>query len=188
MKYVNDRVTQPLTEPVTLDEFKTHLRYDASITVEDDLLNGLLIAAREFAEDFTGLSIVDSTWRTVVREHAGGDLRLMRAPALEIISVYNVASDGSLAAVDPTTYGLRDADKFPRLTGLSAAAEIRVDFRAGFVDLVGSPTTGVIPKTVKTAILIYAEALYDRDATMMPILQRAAESLLRPMRINLQAV
>jgi len=184
MIFTNDRVTQPATEPVTVDEFKIHLRYDSAITTEDALLESLLIAAREWAEDFTGLSIVDSLWRTIVLDHDGGDLRLLRAPVLEVVSVYSAEDDGTLTAVDSADYTLREPEKFPRLAGVTSTGEIRVEFRAGYVDDTGSPTTGVVPSRIQHAILLYAEALYDRDPQLLPVLKNAAEALLRPLRIN----
>lgn len=183
MSFTNDCIIQPAVEPVTLEEFKTFIRYDSAITSEDDLLRALITTARQWAEEFSGCAIVDSVWRTVWANHSGGDLRLMRAPVLEVLEVSSMAADGSGTAISASEYVLRDAQKYPRLTGITATGEIRVDFRAGFVDTLGSPTTGTLPEGFRTAIKFYAQSLYDRDKDDMPSLQRAAENILRQLRI-----
>lgn len=181
MSFTNDCVIQPSIEPVTLDEFKTFIRYDNAITTEDSLLRSLITTARQWAEDFSGCAMVDSVWRTVWADHDGGDLRLMRAPVLEVLEVFSVASDGSVTAIDD--YVLHDAQKYPRLTGITTTGEIRVDFRAGFVDTYGSPTTGTLPEGFRTAIMFYAQSLYDRDKDDSPYLQKAAQNILRQLRV-----
>ncbi len=47
-----------MAEPVSLAALKLHLRLDASETDEDDLLTGMLLAARRALEKHTGRIIV----------------------------------------------------------------------------------------------------------------------------------
>ena len=53
MNFTLERVTQPDIEPVTLDEMKRHLRCFMSVTDEDDDITALIVAAREWIEDYT---------------------------------------------------------------------------------------------------------------------------------------
>ena len=58
------RTGEPAAEPVTLAEVKNHLRiaHDS----ENDLLQGLIRAAREDLERATGMALIDQTWRLVL--------------------------------------------------------------------------------------------------------------------------
>lgn len=187
MNFVTHRVSGPDDEPVTLEEFKLHIRHDSDIgVVEDTLLASWLKAAREYCEGYTGRAVSDSLWQTTVIDHDGGDLRLYRSPVLQIVSVHTVAADGTTTEVDAADYALHEDDRYPRLVGVAAADEVRVRFRAGYVDTVSSPTTGEIPEAFRSAILLVAEAYYSRNERMMPILMNAATALMRDLRAALQ--
>jgi uncharacterized phiE125 gp8 family phage protein len=54
------QVTAPALEPVTLAETKTHLRVDDFS--EDELIDSLRVAAREFVENFTSRKLITQTW------------------------------------------------------------------------------------------------------------------------------
>lgn len=54
-------VTGPAVEPLTLAEAKTHRRVDG--TAEDDLLTGMIAAARALFEEETGRQVITATWR-----------------------------------------------------------------------------------------------------------------------------
>lgn len=55
-------VTAPAVEPLSLADAKLHLRVDASIHDEDALIEGLIVAAREYAETFTHRAFITQTW------------------------------------------------------------------------------------------------------------------------------
>lgn len=55
-------VTAPAVEPLTLAQAKEHLRVDESIHDEDGLIEGLIVAAREYAETFTHRALITQTW------------------------------------------------------------------------------------------------------------------------------
>ena len=54
------RVTAPTFEPLTLAEVRAHCRVDHLL--EDPLLAGYIISAREFAEDYTRRALLPQTW------------------------------------------------------------------------------------------------------------------------------
>ena len=60
------RTVTAAVEPVTLAEVKAHLRLDHAS--EDELLGGLIRAAREEVERATGLALIDQDWRLVIDE------------------------------------------------------------------------------------------------------------------------
>jgi len=112
------------------------------------------------------------------------EIRLRRSPALQVVSIKSVDSAGVETTIDSTTYQLREVDsKWPRVVALSGswtASMLRILFRAGFADTVSSPGEGaeVVPVCFKQAIKLWAEANYDRDEKMMPVLLKTAEGLL----------
>ncbi|MBS1348321.1 MAG: hypothetical protein HP052_02455 [Firmicutes bacterium] len=59
MKYII--VAEPTTEPVTLAEVKLFLRLLPDDTSEDDFISGLIAAAREYCENFTGRALATQT-------------------------------------------------------------------------------------------------------------------------------
>ncbi len=67
-------------------------------------------------------------------------------------------------------------------------AGFRITFRAGFADRLGSPQqdADVVPVRFKQAMKLWAEANYDRDPIMMPLLLKVAEQLVKPERADLQ--
>src|SRR6266545_7389876 len=78
MNFVLERLTQPEMEVVTLAEMKRHLRLFSSVTDEDADITALIVAAREWVEDYTGRVLVDQTWRLTLPgrpgSFAGGDI------------------------------------------------------------------------------------------------------------------
>jgi len=51
----------PATEPVTLDDAKAQARVDTNI--DDALITGLITAARQWAEAYTGRAFINQTWQ-----------------------------------------------------------------------------------------------------------------------------
>jgi len=103
MQYVLERVTDPDIEPVTLAEVREHLGEFAGNTAKDDSITAMIVAAREWAEEYTGRALIDQSWRlTIIQrsgyvgdavsgyrltgryEPVGTDLYLRRAPVLAL--------------------------------------------------------------------------------------------------------
>jgi hypothetical protein len=122
-----------------------------------------------------------------------GEIALYKSPALQVTSFVTVDAAGAEADVDAATYELRDGGaKWPRLVALNGATwaswltgDMRIEYRAGFIDQVGSPSVGTVPERFRQAILLYAEALYDRDEKMIDRLISAATNLIRPECVDL---
>lgn len=75
-----------LSEPVTLDAVKLHLRLLPDDTEEDlEILLPLISAAREYAENYTGKAF--ATQRITVSADEDGTITLPRLPVIEIESV-----------------------------------------------------------------------------------------------------
>lgn len=188
--------------------------FPAAATSRADDISRLIAGAREWAEHYTGRALIDQTWRLTITDGVGalydpvqkpppvgyytgqtgprvGEILLMRSPVLAITSFVTVDASGDETAVDAATYELREQDsKWPRLVGLDGTTwgtgTFRIVFRAGYANRVASPQedAGVVPERFKQAILLHAEAHYDRDEKMMEKLLEAAENLIAPERCH----
>lgn len=185
---------------------KLHLREFAGVTEQDAAIAALIQAGREWVEDYTGRALIDQKWRLTLGDgpfvpadaetvsttsDRSADILLRKSPVLAITKFVTVDAVGAETAVDAATYALYEAEsKWPRLIAATGATWnpattgvcMRVEFRAGFVNLVGSPTVGTVPERFKQAIKLWVEANYDRDEKMMALLLETAECLIRPER------
>lgn len=208
MNFVLELVSGPNIEPVTLTELKRHLRVEH--TNDDDDITALIVAGREWVEDYTGRILIDQTWRltltyantlasrmltpvTVDQVTSASEILLRKSPVLSIDSVVTVDSAGDETTVAADTYELREADsKWPKIFGLNGttwtADTTKIVFRAGYANRTLSPTetASVVPTRFKQAIKLWAEAHYDRDERTMQMLLDAAKNTIAPERTNLQ--
>ncbi len=104
---------------------------------------------------------------------------------IEIVSVSTFDSANAETIVDTADYLLYEQDsRWPRAVAVSGTwgqQTTRIEYRAGYVDLSVSPqeTMALVPHRIKQAIMLYCEAMDDRDKDMMEKLVCAAERLLR---------
>ncbi len=222
MVFVLERVSGPAVEPITLAEAKQQCRVTDITTgsppvashPDDDQISGLIVAAREWAEEFTGRALIEQSWRLTIycnpclghpNNVSGiyqwgryGEIMLHKSPVIEITSFVSVDSAGvetEFGEGSPflANYELREGNsKFPRIVGLDGATWctdiLKIEFRAGFAPEEGSPLApdaARVMERFKIAIRLWVEAHYDRDKEMMPILVQAAENMIRPERVEL---
>lgn len=162
------RTIEPEAEPVTLAEAKEFLRLAGAS--EDDLLSGLLKAAREDVERATGLALIDQAWRLSVDGLSRGQiLTLPKHPVKEIISITVYGSEGEGSLINPDEYQGDLVSRPARLYFTNAPSPMRamngieVDFRAGF----GEAGTDV-PDLLKRAILVLVAHWYEFRASFGP--------------------
>lgn len=185
-------ITPATTYPVTLDEAKAHLNID--FDDDDALIEVYRKAATEDAENFTGRAFYDQTWDYYFDAFpSGNEIKIPRAPMIEVIGVFSRASGGDEVEMPEAGYQvdvasapgrvvLASGGSWPSPTTNANAGRIR--FRAGYVDQDVSPEAGLVPFAIKAAILLTIGTLYanretvviGQTATMMPW---AAEQLLR---------
>jgi uncharacterized phiE125 gp8 family phage protein len=91
----------PAVEPVTLTEMKTYLRIDDD--QEDELVAGLIKAARLMVEAASRRILVEQRWRVVLdRWPEGGAVMLPLSPLMDLESIRVVGQDGTATEVSPT--------------------------------------------------------------------------------------
>ena len=87
-------INGPAVEPVGLAEMRAHLRVDGP--QEDDLIAGLVTAARLMVEAASRRILVAQTWRVVLDRWPSG--RIVHLPLSPLIAVTRVAvADGASA-------------------------------------------------------------------------------------------
>ena len=97
-------LTPPLGEPLGLTEVKLHLRVDD--TADYALINGLIMAAREWTENFLAGSLVEQTRTVSLSRWPRGAFRLPGGPVQSITSVTYEDEDGDTQTVDSSIYYL----------------------------------------------------------------------------------
>jgi uncharacterized phiE125 gp8 family phage protein len=162
------RTGEPAAEPVTIAEEKSHLRLQHAS--EDDLIAGLIRAAREEVERATGMALIDQTWRLVLdRWPRGGRAALMSHPVRQVLSVTAYGTEGEASLVDPADYEVDTLSRPARIhferrpEPLRAMNGIEIDFSAGF----GEAGTDV-PDLLRRAILVLAAHWYEFRASYGP--------------------
>lgn len=183
------RTVDPAVEPVTVAEAKANLRLDHDS--EDELLAGLIRAARDEVERFAGLALIDQSWRCAIdRLPRSGMVLLRRHPVREIISVTVYGRDGEASILDPADYQIDSLSRPARLhffrcpEPVRAMNGIEIDFRAGF----GEAGTDV-PDLLKRAMLQLVAHWYEFRASFaaagdQPVSYPAGyERLIAPYRM-----
>lgn len=164
--------------PVPLAEAKAYLRINVSD--EDALLAGLLRAASDMCEAFTGRALVE---RAVAEVLAAPTIwtRLGAAPVRAIQGVEALAEEGTATALAATAYALDvDAagDGWVRLLQVAGAKRIRVSYQAGMA----SDSNG-LPEALRHGIVRLAAHLYvHRDRADGAGPPAAVTALWRPWR------
>lgn len=156
-------ITQPASFPVTLAEAKSHCRVeDAS---EDSTVSGLIAAATDYVEQYTGKAIMSQTWRLTLDEFADSIL-LPKNPVQSVTSIkyYDVLGDIQTLPTDfytadtvsdPAWLVLNSDKTLPdTMEGVNA---VRIEFIAGYT---------TVPPSIKHAILMLVAQWFDHRAAV----------------------
>jgi uncharacterized phiE125 gp8 family phage protein len=191
------RLIEPDIEPITTAEAKTHMRVE--ISADDDYIDTLITAAREWVEEYTGACLIDQTWQLKVQGYIYSEVRLRRYPIIEVQSfVYD--ESGTATTLASTNYEVDGPlTKFPKLIqsyngtiSTNYTRPITIQFRAGFANRSSSPTEGreKVPAPFKHAIKLLVGHLYEnREADpKMTDVPMAVKWLLNTKRAELGVV
>ncbi len=155
------RTSGPDAEPLTTAECKAHLRVAHSS--DDDFVAGLIRAAREEVERFTGIAMIDQDWRLTLDSWPLGDhVTIARHPVKQILSVTVYGSEGEASLIDPASYQLDPLSRPARLHFENRPAPaiamngIEIDLRAGH----GEAGTDV-PDLLKRAMMLLVAHWYE---------------------------
>lgn len=180
-------VTPVATEPVSLAEARTQCHIDSDDTSHDALITGLITAAREFAEHYTGRALAAQTLEGALDCFPACDyVDLAMPPVASVTSIKYTDAAGaeqtlSASAYALSLYGLSNRVNlaanatWPSIQDVPDA--VRVRFVAGYA---------AIPQAVKAAILLHVEIecpLVAHTPAEREALEKARDSLLNTVKV-----
>ena len=183
------KTVEPTIEPVSLAEAKLHLRVDH--TDEDVMIAGLVTAAREWCESFTGRQFCLATWQ-LKRDVFAATVELPHPPLSSFTSITYTDTAGASQTLASTVYTVNSSGIFPRVylaygQTWPAVRDIPDAVTYNYIAGYGS-TAASVPHSIKQAVKVMIEKLYLRDPDMAVAekLMRAASDLLWPYRAVLK--
>lgn len=177
-------ITPPAIEPVSLEDAKTHLRVTSEAL--DTVIEALITAARQYAEEYTKRAFIQQTWRASLDAFPSGRIYLPKLPVLSVDSVeytdgYGAAQSvtGYLVSKDPVRPYILPAYDTDWPIARDTLGSVTVTLKAGY----GTASTDV-PGPIKQAILLHVEAGHNRDPETAEHLLSVAKTLLDPFRVR----
>lgn len=200
--------TQPAREPLTVIEVRDALRLDDD--VDETLVVSFIIAAREWAENYTGRALITRTiqqwldgfipvdmplwegWKTgpdIVNYQ--NHIELALAPAITVSDIKYYSDDDTETTWPSTNYYadtireparivLRDGGSYP--TQLRTANAIKITYTAGY-----GTTTQSVPEPIRIAMMQYCAFMYehrgDGEGNVVPMPPKLLTQLLKPYQI-----
>lgn len=182
-------IAPPLIEPIPIADAKSHLRVTHS--AEDALITALVVAGRQWAEEFCSRALITQTWE--LRLNTWPCLiHLPRPTLLSVVDVTYVDLAGVTATLNSTAYTLRtgvepgavlfDLTQIPSVA-LAYMAGVRIRYTAGY-----GPAADAVPEMIKRAILLtvghwYAHREAVNIGNITSVVPMAAEMMLTPYRV-----
>lgn len=107
------RITEPVVEPISLSEAKSHLRVDPDFDADDQYIMALISTARHHVETVCDRTLIRSQWQMKLDAFPSWDIELPRPPITtgDIVVTY-IPSDGVYQPV-PFTNFREDRDATP---------------------------------------------------------------------------
>lgn len=187
---VYNKTVEPVLEPITTDELKTHLKIDW--VDEDTYLGTLIQVAREMCESFTGRSFYTQTHTVTLNEFPSGTLYLYKGRHQSITSVQYYDTNNDIQTLASSNYYYELNSKPAKLAFTDTADVFGDTFKAVIVTMVtGWDDVANIPQAIKHAILLQAAYLYEnreaeqgkRTGIYGDKLYNTSELLLLPFKI-----
>ncbi|MEN6375544.1 MAG: head-tail connector protein [Smithella sp.] len=98
------RVVAPVIEPVSLAEIKKHLKIDTDIDDDDEMLTGIIAAARGHVENITRRALLSQTWEYCIQKWPESNfIKLPYGNLQSVTSVKWKATDGTETTLTETT-------------------------------------------------------------------------------------
>jgi len=181
--------TAPAVEPVTLLEAKAHLGINSTFVNDDNLINQLIVASREYAEGYTNRPLITQTWTF----YGDGFNKLMELkPNLQsVTNVKYVDNDGVLQTLATAEYSVNTHTLVGNITPAygkawpatrSQSKAVEIEFVAGYGLAVN------VPASIKQAMLLLIGHWYEnRESVIIGTISSetpmAAKMLLNPYRV-----
>lgn len=177
MRYSVEVSTAPPAEPLTLTETKLHLKVD--ISDDDDLIDGLIQAAREWVENYCRRSLVQQTLKVRLDDWNCEEIRLPGSPVQSVTSVeYLADSSDTLQTLAASQYQVDTYSVPPRIVPAASVVwpvlavgkinRVVVTYVAGYTAGSASPTDYAenVPGPVKSAMKLLIGHWYDNRSAV----------------------
>lgn len=182
-------ITPPASEPITLDEVFEHLRISSGDS--DNIIYGMIVAARQAAEHATGRCLITQTW-DMYYDDFKEEIRIPLSPLVSVEYVKYIDLNGDLVTLDPVNYKLDAISQPCRLMpsyGLSFPCARHENNAITVRFIVGYGDADSVPQAIKQWILLRIGALFEnREAfsgggNIVELPGRFTDSLLDPYRV-----
>lgn len=159
-------VTGPTREPVTLAEARAQCRIDSS--VEDGLIAGDILAARQHVEIYTRRAMLTQTWDQTLDE-LGTEIVLLKPPVQSVTSVKYLDASGVEQTLNSSQYRLvqRSTGEFvivpaygvtwPTVQPVESAVTVR--FVAGY-------SSDAFPEPLRKAVLLLVSHWFENRSAV----------------------
>ena len=190
-------LSEAADEPITLEEARAHLEAQAYGDTDVDLLDdtmilGWLKAAREYAEQFTGLSFIQRDYEGALDEFPAEYIEIPVGPVLYVDSLTMGQATVSSSDDAEVSFVFDDFSVPARIYPLTswpsvtaAVNGVRIRFTAGY----GGSDGDALPWAVRAAILLLLGHLYANRETntekALADVPMGTDALLRQHRVRL---
>jgi len=162
--------TEPDVEPVTLDEMKLNLRVDCD--ADDDLITALIVAARQYCEDYEHRAYITQTI-TAKLDFLPTRIILPKPRLQSVTSITYTDDAGDVQTLDSSLYVL-DTVREPGQVVIAFDASypsarnylnsVTIVYKAGYGDLAAD-----VPSITKSAIKLMCAHLYENRVAVTDI-------------------
>lgn len=177
-------------EPLNIIEMRDFLRLEHD--ADDELIGGLIVAAREYCENYTRRAFISQKWRLSLDmlPHSGR-IGLPKSPLVSVDAVRFIDDDGVETILDPSLYFVDVASEPGRMEFVGTLPSfafrkiggVEVDFTAGF----GASAADVPQPILQAMRLIIAHWYENREAASFAgsarITPLSAAGILSPYRM-----
>jgi uncharacterized phiE125 gp8 family phage protein len=151
------RLSQPQSEPVSLNQAKSHLGIAAGDATHDDRLFLAIQAAREEWERDTQTATTEGEFRQVFQSDENGTLPLALRPVTVIDSITYIDQDGGSQTLSTDVYELDEYTQTVRLKPDQSWPATQSRFDAISVNFTAGQSVGQVRADVKQAMLLKIE-------------------------------
>lgn len=182
----------PAVEPVGSAEAKAHSRI--SLSDEDTLIDALIVAARQMAEQVTNRALITQTWKLYLDEFPSGDcIDLPYSPLQSVTSVSYIDTDGATQTFSNTLYDIDTISEPGRLvlkpdsqwpdTKLGQVNAVTITYIVGYGD-----DAEDVPEPIKLAIKFLVGHWFENRELSSPgvdvsLVPKTFDWILMPWRV-----
>ncbi|QQR69110.1 MAG: phage head-tail connector protein [Alphaproteobacteria bacterium] len=160
-------ITPPALEPLTVAQARAHLRVDT--TDDDVVIEELIRAARQRAEDCTGRALGQQTWELLLADFPtrGSPIDLPKPPNPSITSLTYIDPSGVSTVMPSTDYEIVPGSVLSRLTPvygktwpdtLRREACVKIRYQTGYIQ---------VPAPILSWMKLLVGTLYDHRETVL---------------------